>query len=77
MATGSENVFINGLPACRVGDTTTAHLRPGKPCPGHSARVARGSTSVFINGRAAARVGDSIAGCTSIAQGSPDVIIGG
>jgi uncharacterized Zn-binding protein involved in type VI secretion len=78
MATGSENVFINGLPACRVGDITTFHLRPGgRFCPPHSATVARGSSSVFINGRPAARVGDSIGGCTSIAQGSADVIIGG
>jgi uncharacterized Zn-binding protein involved in type VI secretion len=31
---------------------------------------------VFINGRPAARVGDSLAGCTRVATGSADVIIG-
>ena len=78
MAQGSDNVFINGLPASRVGDSTSRHLRPGgRFCPPHTAQVSRGSTSVFINGRPAARVGDPISGCTSIAQGSPDVFIGG
>ena len=77
MAQGSDSVFINGRQAVRVGDLTTGHLLPGVPCPGHSAPVQRGSSSVFINGRAAARVGDPISGCTSIAQGSPDVFIGG
>jgi uncharacterized Zn-binding protein involved in type VI secretion len=31
---------------------------------------------VFVNGKALARLGDSLSGCTSIAQGSPDVFAG-
>jgi len=77
MAQGSSNVMINNRRAVRVGDLTTTHLLPGVPCPSHAAPVAKGSSSVFINGKPAARVGDAISGCTSIAQGSPDVFIGG
>ena len=78
MAQGSPNVFINGKSACRVGDSTEAHLRPaGRRCVVHTATVSRGSSSVFINGKPAARQGDPIAGCTSIARGSPNVNIGG
>lgn len=78
MAQGSPDVIINGRPACRQGDITTGHLVPGgRRCGSHSAPVARGSLSVLINGRGAARVGDAIAGCTRIAQGSADVVIGG
>jgi len=76
MARGSPDVFVNGRAVCRQGDPTTSHLLPGKPCPAHTATVSRGSASVFINGKPAARVGDPISGCTSIAQGSPDVFIG-
>ena len=76
-AEGSKNVFINSIPHSRIGDVNTPHLLPGDPCPTHSAPIAKGSTSVIINGRGAGRVGDSIAGCTSVAAGSPNVIIGG
>jgi uncharacterized Zn-binding protein involved in type VI secretion len=40
------------------------------------APISGGSSSVFINGRPAARVGDGLAGCTRVASGSADVIIG-
>lgn len=73
IATGSPNVFVNGKPMAAVGDTSTAHLRPGTPCRGHVASISQGSGSVFVNGRAVARVGDALAGCTLVATGSPDV----
>jgi len=77
IATASADVIINGRGAARVGDVSTSHLRPGgKKCPGHVAPISKGSSSVFINGRPAARVGDSLAGCTRVATGSGDVIIG-
>ena len=77
IATASTDVIINGRGAARVGDVSTSHLRPGgKKCPGHVAPISKGSSSVFINGRPAARVGDSLAGCTRVATGSGDVIIG-
>ncbi len=77
IATASTDVIINGRGAARVGDVSTSHLRPGgKKCPGHVAPISKGSSGVFINGRPAARVGDSLAGCTRVATGSGDVIIG-
>ncbi|WP_423754269.1 PAAR domain-containing protein [Acidaminococcus massiliensis] len=36
-----------------------------------------GSNSVLINGKGAGRVGDSVSCGGSVAQGSPDVFIGG
>jgi len=75
-AVGSPNVFINGIPNSRQGDVNTPHLLPGDPCPVHAAPIAVGSPTVIINGVGAGRVGDSISGCTSVAQGSPNVFIG-
>ncbi len=76
-ATGSPNVLINGIPSSDQGDINTPHLLPGDPCPTHSAPIAKGSTSVIINGRGAGRIGDPLAGCTAVASGSPNVIMGG
>lgn len=75
--TGSEDVFINGIAAARQGDNATAHQLPGgRTCPTHAPPIAQGSESVFVNGKALARLGDPLSGCTSIAQGSPDVFVG-
>jgi uncharacterized Zn-binding protein involved in type VI secretion len=77
IATGSPNVFINGRAVARQGDLSTTHLRPNSPsCTPHTAPIQSCSSTVFINGRGIARVGDTLAGCTSIAQGSPDVFAG-
>ena len=76
IASGSADVLINGRGAARQGDVSTPHLRPAKKCPRHVAPISGGSSSVFINGRPAARVGDGLAGCTRVATGSGDVIIG-
>jgi uncharacterized Zn-binding protein involved in type VI secretion len=73
IANGSGDVFINNQPAARVGDSSTVHLKPGKPCRPHTAPIAQGSSTVFVNGKPLARVGDSLSGCTAIAQGSSDV----
>jgi len=76
-AEGSDDVFVNGIPWSRLGDVNTPHLLPGDPCPIHSAPIAVGSRSVFINGRGAGRIGDKIAGCTAVAEGTPNVFAGG
>jgi len=76
IATASADVIINGRGAARVSDVSTAHLRPARRCPGHVAPIVTGSSSVIINGLAAATVGSKLAGCTSVATGSADVIIG-
>lgn len=75
LVTASGNVFINGKGAGRINDTYAPH-----GCdvhPSHSGHVACGSATVFINGRQAARVGDSVSCGGSVAQGSPNVMIGG
>lgn len=76
-AEGSSNVFVNSIPWSRQGDNNTSHLLPGVPCPAHAAPIAVGSSTVFVNGRGAGRVGDAISGCTSVAEGSPNVFAGG
>lgn len=74
IAAGSGDVFINGLGAARVGDSSSTHLKPGgRRCVPHTATIAAGSPNVFVNGLPIARVGDALADCTSIAAGSPDV----
>ena len=75
-AEGSPNVFVNGIPWSRQGDNNTPHLLPPAPCPSHAAPIAIGSTTVIVNGKGAGRVGDSISGCTSVAEGSPNVFCG-
>lgn len=71
---GSSDVFTNGIGTARVGDLNTPHVKPGgDSCPGCQASISSGSSSVFVNGRPIARMGDPYGGCTSIAQGSPNV----
>lgn len=71
-ATGSPNVFTNGLRAIR------AHLDTAK-CDKHTdtEKVATGSGKVFINGMPAARVDDKTTCSATITKGSPNVNIGG
>lgn len=72
----SDNVFVNGIGVSRQGDNNTVHLLPGNPCPEHAAPIASGSSTVIVNGKGCGRVGDAISGCTSVAQGSPNVFAG-
>lgn len=76
-AKGSPNVFVNNIPWSRQGDNNTAHLLPGSPCPTHAAPIAIGSRTVIVNNVGGGRVSDSVAGCTSVAKGSPDCFAGG
>ncbi len=75
LVTASTNVFINGRGAGRVGDTYAAHDCGIHPI--HQGAISSGSSSVFINRKAAARVGDGVSCGGSVAEGSPNVIIGG
>ena len=69
--------FINTIKWSRQGDNNTGHLIPSAvPCPSHAAPIATGSPTVFVNGKGAGRVGDSVAGCTSVAAGSPNTFCG-
>ena len=57
IASGSGDVFINNLPAARLGDQTTGHNSGS--CFFPPTVITSGSGSVFINNLPAARMGDS------------------
>lgn len=71
MATGSSNVFINGVPACKVGDVSTVHCA-GPVC--HIGTGVVGSTKIFINGSPALRIGDTLSCGSVIVGGSANVL---
>ena len=72
----SSDVIVNSLGVSRQDDNNTSHLLPGSPCPSHAAPITTGSSTVIVNGKGCGRIGDVITGCTSVAQGSPDVFAG-
>ena len=69
----SDNVFINGIGAHRVGDHWVTHC-----CTiiCHDATASEGSSTVFINGKAAVRIGDMLSCGSASAEGSPSVFFG-
>ena len=72
---GSPNVIVNGKLAGRVGDTYVPHS-----CSAHAPHIGmidRGSATVIINGKQAGRIGDPVSCGGNVAEGSPDVIVGG
>lgn len=71
----SPDVYINGKGAGRVGDDYPPHSCPAHPP--HTGVIAKGSSTVYINGRQAGRIGDPVSCGGSVAEGSPNVIIGG
>jgi len=73
---GSGNVFVNGKPAARLGDSLAPHGSPS-PSPSHGRAIAVGSSTVFINGKPAARMGDAINCGGAVAAGSGNVFTGG
>jgi uncharacterized Zn-binding protein involved in type VI secretion len=75
-AEGSPDVFINNIPWSRQTDVNTPHLLAADVCPVHTAPIRIGSPTVFVNGLGGGRVGDDIAGCTNVAEGSPNVFCG-
>lgn len=75
LTSASNTVFINGKGAGRINDIYASHsCKTHGPHVGH---ISSGSASVFINGRAAARIGDGVSCGGSVAEGSPNVFIGG
>lgn len=75
---GSSDVFINGQPAARVGDSAGVHTCPCPKMPHgvHGREIDEGAPTVFINGLPAARMGDAIDCGGSVASGSGSVFIG-
>lgn len=75
-ASGSGNVFCNGISVSRQGDPNTVHVYPsGKKCPPHSTSIGSGSSTVIVNGKGCGRVGDPT--CTAVSGGSSNVFAGG
>ncbi|AXI24339.1 PAAR motif [Cardinium endosymbiont of Sogatella furcifera] len=69
---GCPNVFINNLPAARVGDK----LICSGPPP-HQDTIVKGSSNVLIDKKPAARLGDTTSMGGMIVQGCATVIISG
>lgn len=70
---GSSDVFIDGIPAARVGDALAPHDKPKNPL--HPRAIASGSSTVFINGKPAALTGSAV-DCGGVIIGSGTVVIG-
>lgn len=75
--TSSPDVFCNGQPVVRQGDTWAPHTRTVLPFDTHSGVGTHGSSTVFCNGIPVAREGDFIDCGSQIMTGSPDTICGG
>lgn len=69
----SPDVFINNIPAVRVGDHWVPHSA-GRST--HDGVQSIGSATVFVNNMPLARVGDEISCGSYNAQGSPNVFSG-
>jgi len=73
---GSPNVFVNNLPAARVGDVGVH----AACCGPNMWKATAGSGTVFINKKKAHRKGDKqqhCGGSGSMSTGSGDVFTGG
>lgn len=77
-SSGSDNVFINSLPAHRLGDSWQSHECTHNPKihGSHSGSLSSGSSSVFVNNKNLGRIGDKISCGSSAASGSLDVFAG-
>ncbi len=72
---GSPNVYTNRRAAGRVGDSYAVHgCTVHAP---HTGVISSGSATVYINGKQAGRIGDPVSCGSAVAQGSPNVFIGG
>ena len=72
VATGSPNVFVEGLMSARAKDDTVACVKHSPPPP-----IAQGSDTVYINDQPAVRIDDKTACGAPIKQGAKTVYIGG
>ena len=69
---GSDNVFVNGNGAVRIGDKVASHGRsPHSPTP----PMVQGSSNVFVNGIGVVRAGDSANCGHKMASGSDNVFV--
>ncbi|MFL9594091.1 type VI secretion system PAAR protein [Aeromonas schubertii] len=70
---GSPDVFIDGIPAARVGDPLAPHDKPNNPP--HPRKIASGSSTVLVNGKPLAITGGSV-DCGGVIIGSGTVVVG-
>lgn len=70
---GSPDVFIDGIPAARVGDPLAPHDKPNHPP--HPRNIASGSSTVLVNGKPLAITGGAV-DCGGVIIGSGTVIVG-
>lgn len=70
--TGSPNVFVNGTPVVREGDTVGVHPRAGCTITDTSV-LTTFSPNVYANGKGIGRVGDQYTSDNTITSGSPNV----
>lgn len=70
---GSPDVFIDGMPAARVGDALAPHDKPNNPP--HPRKIAAGSSTVLVNGKPLAITGGAV-DCGGVIIGSGTVIVG-
>lgn len=68
---GASNVFVNGLPAARMGDIVMYG-------DGHTGTIVGGAGSVIGNSLPLARIGDPFVGCFTgiLIEGSGNVLAG-
>ncbi len=76
---GSNNVFVNDIPAHRQGDSWAVHTctHPEVPHGSHAGSLSSGSGTVYVNGRQLGRIGDPVSCGSSVATGSWNVYVGG
>ncbi|MGL6576516.1 type VI secretion system PAAR protein [Aeromonas hydrophila] len=70
---GSPDVFIDGIPAARVGDPLAPHDKPNHPP--HPRKIASGSSTVLVNGKPLAMTGSAV-DCGGVVIGAGTVIVG-
>lgn len=70
----SPNVYVNGIPLHRQGDSWASHCC-GVAC--HPGITSAGSSTVYANGMQVCRIGDPVDCGSASAQGSWDVFAGG
>ncbi|OSP51544.1 hypothetical protein B7G55_12730 [Aeromonas hydrophila] len=73
ISAGSPDVFIDGIPAARVGAPLAPHDKPNHPP--HPRKIASGSSTVFVNSKPLAMTGSSV-DCGGVIIGAGTVIVG-
>ena len=81
-AQGSGDVYINNLPAFRLGDKNTPHGVPrstptGIVCIPHVTALRQGSPNVYVNGKPLGRRGDAFNCGIQVMGCSGNVIVNG